>query len=165
LGFSFPYTICQWDASPRLVVNLEKVDPEFWDEMIGFTTPFTPGLWALIVGCSIATAVIVWMFEVSNVGREHNAELELRWKHGYKGLLKSAYLAGELFTGAGGLNPATTSGRVVALSWSFAVLILVSSCTHNPLAVASVGALHVVAVQTRRISPRASSSPAVRRAL
>jgi hypothetical protein len=139
LGISIPYMI--WENSPRLIVNLEKVDAEFWDEMIGFTKPFTPELWGLIVGCSIATAVIIWLFEVSNVGREQNAELELRWKHGYKGVLKSAYLAGEQFTGAGGLNPATTSGRVVALSWSFAVLILVSSCTHNSLAVASVGAL------------------------
>jgi hypothetical protein len=38
-GFLIPYGI--WDSSPRLIVNLEKVDPDFWDTMIGFTKPFT----------------------------------------------------------------------------------------------------------------------------
>ena len=129
LGFVFPFD--HFDLSPRLVVSLAREEPTFWDQMLGFTRPFTPALWGTIVGCSIVSASIIWLFEGSKVWREHGEASELKWKHGYKAILKSWYLAGALFSGGGTFVPVTTFGRATALSWSFAVMILVASCMQD----------------------------------
>ncbi len=78
---------------------------------------------------SIVTSCFIWLFEASNVWREHGIEPELRRSQGYKGLVKAWYLGAMRGAGAGGFTPATSFGRASTLSWAFAVLILVSSCT------------------------------------
>jgi len=158
MGFIWPHYI--YDNSPRLVVSLHEEDPAFWDTMVGFATPFTPRLWGVIFGCAIGTASFIWMFEISKVGHEHDEESELTLKHGYKGVLKSWYLAGGHFTGGGGYTPTTVFGRLVVLSWSFAVLILVASCapdfSHRVADAIACFTLRIV-LQTRPTSPRVSS--------
>jgi hypothetical protein len=159
MGFAWPSPI-MYPPDARLVVATTQTTPSVWDTFTGFADPFTAQLWGTIAGCTIATGSLIWLVEASEVLREHGVDPELKLEQGYKSLLKAWYLAAWRFTGAGGFTPASSFGRVMTLSWSFAVLILCSSCTKPSRTLSLLARDRAMRLQTRPILRRISSSRA-----
>ena len=71
----------------------------------------------------------MWLFETSQVSIEEGGEVEMSIDR--EGALKSMWLSGLQFTGGGGYAPVTAWGRLLLLSWSFVIMVVVAAYTAN----------------------------------
>jgi len=120
-GLLLPVPI--FDASASLVTKTSTKTDTVIDSFFSFSDPFDGGLWGLIIGCAVFTALVV---QVLSRGREKRHHKSL-----YRELLRRVWDGLLLFTGQGSFEVKDPLARTVVLSWSFVVLITVASYTAN----------------------------------
>lgn len=117
------------DATPSMVVRVQKESPSLWAALTTFLQPVTPDFCVTLLAVAFATAAVMMWLETSCTPAEEGQEPEL--SNSASGLVKSVWLALCQFTGGGGYNPCTTWGRLTVFSWSFVVLVVVAAYTAN----------------------------------
>lgn len=118
-GVAFPEG---WYDSSLVIV--ERIDPSSQDvDMWSFLTPFQSGVWIMLVVAILATGVLYWMLEQLN--RESDTQ-QLEKKP-----LTTIFLSALTFVGHFDFSPGTHSARLLALSYTFFTLIMVSAYTAN----------------------------------
>ena len=118
-GVAFPEG--WYDSS---LVMVERIDPDEQDvNMWSFLTPFQTPVWIMIVVAIVATGIMYWMLERLN--RESDtAQLERK-------PITTIFLSALTFMGHFDFSPGTHAARVLALSYTFFTLLVVSSYTAN----------------------------------
>ena len=101
--------------------------PDFWSEtFISFAAPFTPQLWAFFCLTTVLTAIAYLFLERRKNQTDIRPGAPLYEKVG-----NIVYLGFVQATGGGGYDPSTGSGKLVLLSYSFLILLVVSAYTAN----------------------------------
>jgi len=110
-------------------VPVTQPETSLSERMLTFSKPFKQELWGLLVAIAVLTGCVIWWFETSGMHVEAGAEPEMN--RSVPGCLKSLWFSGLAFTGQGGYTAVTVWGRIAVLSFSFLILISVSSYTAN----------------------------------
>jgi hypothetical protein len=123
-GIQSPFPFC--DMSVIALQYHRHSEESGWDVLglrpssfFRFTRPLSPGLWFGFLVVSLATSAIYLVVEKIDPKGRHHPRLHAM----YQGLTT--------FTGAGSFDPVTRGGKLMSLSFSFVVLVLVSSYTAN----------------------------------
>ena len=131
VGIFFP---AGWfDASLMLVTKQQSVQLDVAELMFSWARPFSFSLWCLVVVTWIFAGVIYWIVEDGDLdgdGKDRNMA-EFAYTRNWQNLLVSILNTALEFAGAKWHTPKTFAGRVFALGWLFARLLLISSYTAN----------------------------------
>eukprot|EP00403_Amphidinium_massartii_P001961 CAMPEP_0178372342 /NCGR_PEP_ID=MMETSP0689_2-20121128/1301_1 /TAXON_ID=160604 /ORGANISM="Amphidinium massartii, Strain CS-259" /LENGTH=580 /DNA_ID=CAMNT_0019992257 /DNA_START=1 /DNA_END=1743 /DNA_ORIENTATION=- len=113
-------------ASKRRLASEE--DRLFFDELTRWTQPFTAGLWLAFVCASVVTGATYYMLE-------HNYANHRDLGHPNRGpvprIADSQYRGLASFTGAGYFVPKSGFGKLLVLTYSLLILLLVTAYTAN----------------------------------
>jgi hypothetical protein len=119
-GVSFPTG--WYDSSATLVEHLAESEQEkkvvnIWS----FLTPFTYSVWLAIIGFIIITGIVDWLMELMYGTADE----------GFTNVLLCIYHFAMVFTGHFDIRPKSHGAQILAFSWTFWTLIVVSAYTAN----------------------------------
>jgi len=109
------------------------VDPSFGEVFWKFSEPFSPELWWTFFGISLATSLLYLVVEANVDDSDFDPSSPI-----YLNVLRSAWMGLVQFTAAGGFSPRTCSGKLLVLTYSAFILLLVSAYTANLVAYLAV---------------------------
>lgn len=137
IRFGFPFM----DSSPVLVGVVRTLGPPWFEKWFSFVLPFSLGVWAMILISMAVTAAIYYFleqaqgdfdFEYGPKGARPSEELveepdtpEVTKKH----VVHAIWLSFGSFTQAATFSPKSFVAKLYILSWTFTILLLVSSYT------------------------------------
>ena len=131
VGIFFP---AGWfDASLMLVTKKKGVKLDVAELLFSWSRPFSFSLWCLVIVTWVFAGVIYWIVEDGDLdgdGKDRNL-VEFSYTRNWQNLLVSILNTALEFAGAKWHTPRTFAGRVFALGWLFARLLLISSYTAN----------------------------------
>jgi len=110
------------------VIPPEKAKFSF-DEIFSFLTPFSPMVWISFIGSMVGTGLMYRCLE--------GAANDEDYPDGPKGALNCRYLMDSIFksfghiTGASGFSPKTWPGKILLISWTWCVVLILSAYTAN----------------------------------
>lgn len=123
----YPYN--WFDSSIILFTKITEDEPSLIDRFFSFRTPFSPGLWLVVLVSLLLSAVVYWLIEGQETngdfGTTRNATLPRA------GILQGLYLVAGQLTAALNFGPVSAFGKLFTISWAFVVLLLVSAYTAN----------------------------------
>eukprot|EP00931_Biecheleriopsis_adriatica_P111180 TRINITY_DN8552_c0_g5_i1.p1 TRINITY_DN8552_c0_g5~~TRINITY_DN8552_c0_g5_i1.p1 ORF type:complete len:519 (-),score=66.04 TRINITY_DN8552_c0_g5_i1:107-1663(-) len=138
-GFRFTYPIL--NESPQLVGQVRSRGASVLETLFSFSRPFTARLWLAIFVTFIFVAFVYATIETKEYLLESKeyvicgvteAETYSVAENTYwRNLAQSLYLTVASFTSGGIFRPHTAAGKTFVLTWTFTVLVLVSSYTAN----------------------------------
>ncbi|XP_028404593.1 glutamate receptor ionotropic, NMDA 1-like isoform X1 [Dendronephthya gigantea] len=126
VDFTHPYM----DAGMAVMVKVSRRERNDWTD---FMDPFAASLWIAIIVCINITLLIMWLLErYSPYGQRERAKfLERGKEHSFNFVEAIWYTWSLVYPTDIGSKPKSFSCRVLALSFTFSMLIVVTSYTAN----------------------------------
>jgi hypothetical protein len=124
LGLQPPLAFLDLSLVPTVEGEIEEAT--MWDNFGSFARPIAPSLWLTFLGISLVTAVIYYIFE-----KDYSNDTWDRHDKTRKKMLNSLFLALTSYTGSQPFTPGTNTGKMLSLTYSFFILLLVSGYTAN----------------------------------
>eukprot|EP00403_Amphidinium_massartii_P004114 CAMPEP_0178378160 /NCGR_PEP_ID=MMETSP0689_2-20121128/4284_1 /TAXON_ID=160604 /ORGANISM="Amphidinium massartii, Strain CS-259" /LENGTH=499 /DNA_ID=CAMNT_0019998223 /DNA_START=72 /DNA_END=1567 /DNA_ORIENTATION=+ len=125
LGLRPPYSFL--DRTLVTAKHSEEEETSLQDDLTAWSLPFTPALWMTFVAVSIGTAFLYFGLEAE----KNTEDLGGHHRGAFTRFLDAQYLGLVLFTQSGGYAPHTGWGKLLVLTYSFMILLLISSYTAN----------------------------------
>lgn len=117
-----------FDASTVLITFQVEAETTFMDGFFQFAKPFNENVWLCIVGVVVATGFLFWFLE----GDRNEEDFGPQDPCCHPGKAAQAVTKTILqLTGGGGFSPATWPGKILLMSWSWCVVLLLSAYTAN----------------------------------
>ncbi|XP_028404580.1 glutamate receptor ionotropic, NMDA 1-like [Dendronephthya gigantea] len=127
VDFTHPYM----DAGMAVMVKVSRREKNNWT---GFMDPFAASLWIAIIVCINTTLLIMWLLErYSPYGQRSRGKVLKRSKEHSFGFVQAIWFTWSLVfqTFDVGSKPKSFSCRILALSFAFSMLIVITSYTAN----------------------------------
>lgn len=124
LGLQPPVAFLDLSLVPTLEGEVEEFS--WWDNLTSFARPISPSLWIVFIGISIVTSLIFFLFE-----KDFSNDIWSSHDKTRKKLLNSLFLGFTSYTGSQPFAPGTNTGKMLSLTYSFFILLLVSAYTAN----------------------------------
>ena len=127
VDFTHPYM----DAGMAVMVKVSRRDKNNWT---GFMDPFAASLWIAIIVCINTTLLIMWLMErYSPYGQRERGKVLKRSKECSFGFVQAIWFTWSLVfqTFDIGSKPKSFGCRILALSFAFSMLIVITSYTAN----------------------------------
>lgn len=123
-GFFSPYGY--FDSSLVFITLASETTETRWERLLQFAQPFTERCWLVVVLTALATGLLYWCLEA---GRNED---DFAPGHGCirQGLSAQAGAVLQL-TGGGGFSPKTGPGKILLISWSVCIVLVLSAYTAN----------------------------------
>eukprot|EP00929_Paragymnodinium_shiwhaense_P113155 TRINITY_DN81410_c0_g1_i1.p1 TRINITY_DN81410_c0_g1~~TRINITY_DN81410_c0_g1_i1.p1 ORF type:complete len:483 (-),score=28.38 TRINITY_DN81410_c0_g1_i1:17-1465(-) len=117
------------DMSTVLVAIPGKQEAQEWSVMLlKFAEPFTGDVWAMVVVTIIATGLVFWLLEAGRNTMDFPQSSPCSISSTALAITKSSL---HLTGGGNGFAPKTWPGRLLLVSWSWCIILLLSAYTAN----------------------------------
>jgi hypothetical protein len=116
------------DLSYRAVtMQVQKDEPALVKRMFQFLEPFEWQVWLALILLIISTGGLYLLFERQNLVSGRDKTVGANVKAG----AETVYFSFMHFTGPGGLEPSTWSGKLLLASWTWCCVLFISAYTAN----------------------------------